>query len=105
MTTATLTAPALSADSVLSFEPPAPVPRSTPATSFEILRTVWRNPLELWGEPSYTLPWIHTRFVTQRTIIVNDPGLIRYILVETSPITRCRRCAGWCSGPSCAMAC
>ncbi|SIQ82591.1 hypothetical protein SAMN05880582_10410 [Rhizobium sp. RU20A] len=65
-----------------SFEPPAPVPRTVPPSSLEILRTVWRNPLELWGEPSYTLPWIHTRFVTQRTIIVNDPGLIRYILVE-----------------------
>ncbi|CZT33618.1 cytochrome P450 [Rhizobium sp. 9140] len=64
------------------FEPPAPVPRTQDLSKFEVLRTVLRNPLELWSEPSYTLPWIETRFVNQDTLIVNDPGLIRYILVE-----------------------
>lgn len=64
------------------FEPPAPVPRAKDLSKFEVLRTVLRNPLELWSEQSYTLPWIETRFVNQDTLIVNDPGLIRYILVE-----------------------
>ncbi len=64
------------------FEPPAPVPRTQELSKFEVLRTVLRNPLELWSEQSYTLPWIETRFVNQETLIVNDPGLIRYILVE-----------------------
>ncbi|KOF15486.1 cytochrome P450 [Ensifer adhaerens] len=64
------------------FEPPAPIPRVGVPSYLKIIRTVLRNPLELWGEPSYTLPWIETRFITQRTLIVNDPGLIRYILVE-----------------------
>lgn len=64
------------------FEPPAPVPRAQDLSKFEVLRTVLRNPLELWSEQSYTLPWIETRFVNQDTLIVNDPGLIRYILVE-----------------------
>ncbi|MCD7108120.1 cytochrome P450 [Rhizobium sp. DKSPLA3] len=64
------------------FEPPAPVPRTQELSKFEVLRTVLRNPLELWSEQSYTLPWIETRFVNQQTLIVNDPGLIRYILVE-----------------------
>jgi cytochrome P450 len=41
-----------------------------------------RNPLELWGEPSYTMRWIHTKFFNERSLIVNDPGLIRYILVD-----------------------
>ncbi|MCA1368752.1 cytochrome P450 [Bradyrhizobium sp. BRP14] len=66
------------------FEPPAPVPRTGIPTRLEIIRTVLRNPLELWGEPSYTLPWIETKFINQRTLIVNDPGLIRYILVENA---------------------
>jgi hypothetical protein len=66
------------------FEPPAPIPRKVPPSRLEIIRTVMRNPLELWGEPSYTLPWINTKFVTQRTLIVNDPDLIRYILVENA---------------------
>ena len=38
------------------FEPPAPVPRTGIPSRLEIIRTVLRNPLELWGEPSYTLP-------------------------------------------------
>ena len=43
-----------------------------------------RNPLEFWGEPSYTLPWIDTKFINQRTLIVNDPDLIRHVLVENA---------------------
>lgn len=64
------------------FEPPAPVPRTVPPSRLQIIKTVLRNPLELWGEPSYTLPYIDTRFFSQRTLIVNHPGLIRHILVD-----------------------
>lgn len=64
------------------FSPPAPIPRNTPPSRLEIIRTVMRNPLELWGEPSYTMRWIHTKFFNERTLIVNDPGLIRYVLVD-----------------------
>ncbi len=35
------------------FVPPAPTPRSTPPSMLEMIRIVYRNPLELWGEPSY----------------------------------------------------
>lgn len=68
----------------IDFEPPAPVPRTVPPSRLEIIRTVMRNPLELWGEPSYTLPWIETRFFRERTLIVNDPGLIRHVLVDNA---------------------
>ena len=64
------------------FEPPAPLPRPVPPSKLGIIRTVLRNPLELWGVPSYTLPWIETRFFGRTTIIVNDPGLIRHVLVD-----------------------
>ena len=66
------------------FEPPAPIPRTVPPSKLEIIRTVFRNPLELWGEPSYTLPWIMTSFFTEKTLIVNDPGLIRHVLVDNA---------------------
>lgn len=66
------------------FVPPAPVPRSVPPSRLEIIRTILRNPLELWGEPSYTLPWIKTRFFRDSTIIVNDPGLIKHVLVDNA---------------------
>lgn len=66
------------------YEPPAPLPRKGPPSRFEIIRIVLRNPLELWGEPSYTLPWIETRFFGRTTIIVNDPDLIRHVLVDNA---------------------
>lgn len=66
------------------FEPPAPIPRTVPPSRLEIIRTVLRNPLELWGAPSYTLPWIDTAFFGERTLIVNDPGLIRHVLVDNA---------------------
>ncbi|MEV4610477.1 cytochrome P450 [Neorhizobium sp. LMR1-1-1.1] len=66
------------------FVPPAPVPRTVPPSRLEIIRTVMRNPLELWGVPSYTLPWIKTKFFKERTLIVNDPGLIRHVLVDNA---------------------
>lgn len=66
------------------FVPPAPKPRTHIPSFFEVVRTVYRNPLELWGEPSYNERWIHTKFVNERTLIVNDPGLIRYVLVENA---------------------
>ncbi len=68
------------------FVPPAPVPRSRgnlPST-LDIIRTALRNPLEMWGEPSYEDPWIHTRFLNERSLIANDPGLIRHVLVDNA---------------------
>ena len=64
------------------FIPPAPIPRTVPPSAFEIIRTVMRNPLELFGEPSYNEPWILTKFLNERTLIANHPGLIRHVLVE-----------------------
>ena len=43
------------------FVPPAPSPRTTPPSLLEMIRIVYRNPLELWGEPSYNEPWISVR--------------------------------------------
>ena len=41
-----------------NFIPPAPVPRTRPPSMLEMMRIIYRNPLELWGEPSYNEPWI-----------------------------------------------
>lgn len=68
----------------LPFVPPAPVPRTTPPSRLEIIRTVMRNPLELWGEPSFRLFWMKTRFFNERTLIANHPGLVRHVLVDNA---------------------
>lgn len=68
------------------FTPPAPVPRARAniPSLFEIVRTLMRNPLEMWGAPSYEDKVIHTRFLNERSLIVNDPGLIRHVLVDNA---------------------
>ena len=68
----------------IPFVPPAPTPRSAPPSTLEMMRIVYRNPLELWGEPSYNEPWISLRSVGGPLVIANDPGLIRHVLVDNT---------------------
>ena len=67
------------------YTPPFPEPRKTPIGTLELIRTVYRNPLEIWGEPSFNEPWISVRSLGVTTIIANDPGLIRHVLVDNAP--------------------
>src|SRR5690606_9291931 len=67
------------------FVPPAPRPRTKPPTTLQMMRIVYRNPLELWGEPSYNEPWISIRTgIGGPLVIANDPALIRHILVDNA---------------------
>jgi cytochrome P450 len=67
------------------FVPPAPRPRQAPPSTLQMLRIVYRNPLELWGEPSYTQRWVTvTSGAGGPMVIANDPGLIRHVLVENA---------------------
>lgn len=67
------------------FVPPAPKPRDTPPSTLGMVRIVYRNPLELWGEPSYNEPWISiSTGIGGPLLIANDPGLIRRVLVDNA---------------------
>jgi len=67
------------------FVPPAPAPRTSPPSTLEMVRIVYRNPLELWGEPSYTRPWVSIPGgIAGPLLIANDPGLIRHVLVDNA---------------------
>lgn len=66
------------------FVPPAPRPRTRPPSALEMMRIVYRNPLELWGEPSYNEPWISVNGVGGPLVIANDPGLVRHVLVDNA---------------------
>ena len=61
------------------FVPPAPVPRRVPPSLLQMLRIVYRNPLELWGEPSYNERWISVDGIGGPLVIANDPGLIEQL--------------------------
>ncbi|EKF20036.1 cytochrome P450 [Nitratireductor pacificus] len=67
------------------FVPPAPRPRTKPPSTLQMMRIVYRNPLELWGEPSYNEPWISIEGgIGGPLVIANDPGLIRHVLVDNA---------------------
>lgn len=71
-------------DTANPFVPPAPRPRDKPVGRFEMMRVVYKNPLELWGEPSYNEPWVSVSWLGIKTVIANDPGLIRHVLVDNA---------------------
>ncbi|MBO6900381.1 MAG: cytochrome P450 [Rhizobiaceae bacterium] len=74
------------------FEPPAPKPRTSPPSLIQMMGIVYKNPLELWGEPSYNQPWISIRTgVGGPLVIANDPGLVRHVLVENAANYRMAR--------------
>jgi cytochrome P450 len=57
-----------------------------------MLRIVYRNPLELWGEPSYNEPWISIGTgIGGPLVIANEPGLIRHVLVDNAKNYRMAR--------------
>lgn len=66
------------------FVPPAPTPRTSPPSTLEMMRIVYRNPLELWGEPSYNEPYISVTGIGGPLVIANDPALIRHVLVDNA---------------------
>ncbi|MEM9104058.1 MAG: cytochrome P450 [Pseudomonadota bacterium] len=69
---------------VQPFVPPAPVPPRMPPGRLEVIRTIYRNPIELWGEMSYAQPFVSATFFNEKTLIANDPGLIRHVLVDNT---------------------
>jgi cytochrome P450 len=66
------------------FVPPAPIPRTKPIGTFDLLRTAYRNPLEIWGEPSFSEPFITVKTFGVPTMIASEPGLVRHILVDNA---------------------
>nr|WP_188821121.1 cytochrome P450 [Brucella endophytica] len=73
------------------FIPPAPRPRDKPVGRLELIRIIYRNPLELWGKPSYNEPWVEVDWLGTHTLIANDPGLIRHVLVDNAKNYRMAR--------------
>ena len=74
------------------FVPPAPRPRTSPPSTLQMLRIVYRNPLELWGEPSYNEPYISiSTGIGGPLVIANDPALIRHVLVDNAKNYRMAR--------------
>ncbi len=57
------------------------VPPAAPLGTLRYLRTVIRNPLEVWPEAIYREPVYVERFLGRRTLFVMDPDLVHQVLV------------------------
>ncbi len=76
------------------FVPPHPTPPTREMGTVQLLKTLYRNPLELWGSLSYERPVLDTTWWGIRTVVVNDPKLIRHVLVtkaENYPFSQVRQ--------------
>ena len=73
--------PLAAARSAPAFVPPFPTPPTRPLGTLALLRDLRRNPLEIWGSLSYERPTIDVTWWGIRTVVVNDPALIRQVLV------------------------
>lgn len=65
------------------------VPPRDPLPAFRLLRTVVRNPIEVWPQAVYEQPIYRRRLLNRDIVFVMDPELIRTVLVdEASKFTK-----------------
>lgn len=73
--------------------PRPPMPQRRPST-LQAIRTMRRNPLELWGEAAFTQKVLTGRLLGRQRIMLNSPAAIRHVLLDAhenyvrSPVTR-----------------
>jgi cytochrome P450 len=65
-----------------SFRPPAPLPRPHALHPLDLLKTLWRNPIEAWTQAHFEQPGISTRLRFGDVVVVNDAAAVRHILSE-----------------------
>jgi cytochrome P450 len=73
---------AVAPDVPLLWRPPAPVPITRRPGRLEALRLLRQDLLSIWSEEALTITVGDWRFFGSRTVLVNDPALIRQVLVE-----------------------
>src|ERR1043165_2093838 len=62
--------------------PPAPVPRSRPLGPLGLYRALRRNTITAWRIEAYEEPLIADRNMLGGYVLLNDPDLIRRVLVD-----------------------
>jgi hypothetical protein len=68
------------------FVPPAPKPRTSPPSTLQMMRIVYRNPSNCGASPRTTSHYIDALKggVGGPLVIANDPALIRHVLVDNA---------------------
>jgi cytochrome P450 len=66
------------------FRPPAPKPLTEPLSMLQFLMAVRRNPLTTWMEHHFEEPIISGDGMLGRITVVNDPAVIRHVLLDNA---------------------
>jgi cytochrome P450 len=64
--------------------PPAPEPRVRPLGPLALYRALRSNAITAWRAEAYEEPYIADRNMLGGYVLINDPDLIRYVLVENA---------------------
>src|SRR6478735_3012009 len=67
-----------------AFRPPAPIPREEPSGMLGFLLALRRNPLTTWTARHFREKVISGENALGRIIVVNDPAIIRHVLVDNA---------------------
>ncbi len=69
-------------DANIAYVPPRPQPPAAPLPFFRFLRAVRTNTLTVWTEAAYEQSVVGRRFLGRTNMLVNDPDVIRHVLVD-----------------------
>lgn len=65
------------------FRPPAPIPHAERMSPLQLILAIRRNPVEAWGVWHFEEPYVQARTpLLGDTIVVNDPAMLRHVLVD-----------------------
>lgn len=68
-----------------TFRPPAPQPSPVPLSPIQLLDAIFFNPLKLWRREHFEVPVVVERTMLGARLVVSDPKLIKWILVDNAP--------------------
>nr|WP_246754219.1 cytochrome P450 [Bradyrhizobium diazoefficiens] len=66
------------------YRPPRPEPLAQRPGLFELLARLRRNPLECWSTEFFHQPVIHIKLPLMNAFVVNEPGVIRRVLMDNA---------------------
>ena len=75
---------ALDMTHAMARRPPAPEPRVRPLGPLGLYRALRTNAITAWRAEAYEEPYIADRNMLGGYVLINDPDLIRYVLVENA---------------------
>ena len=67
-----------------AFQPPKPMPRTSPVGPLRMIAIVRRNPLELWSEAHYREPVLVGKSMLGERAVVSDPAAIRRVFLDNA---------------------